>query len=445
LLDFGLGPGHCFSQIGAVFGAGEPWGVEMGTCRHLGLVAALTAAALLSTPAAAQDGDKSWMRALGTSYASSETVDRQLIKEWEANPEKGFATLSPNNIYPLKAAIIRYTGIVAKGGWSPLPDVKLEPGLTHPAVALLRDRLAMSGELQEGGSSQHFDYSLSQAVKRYQMTNGLAPTGVVDKGTVAAMNVPAEARLKQLKANLTRLQEYARPPSKYVMVNIPAAQIEAVENDKVVSRHAGVVGKIDRPTPILKSAIHELNFNAVWTLPPTVIEKDLVPKGQEMAKRGQSVLVKYKIDAYGGDGRKLDPTKVSWTGGTARNLTYRQQPGPENPLGFVKMNFNNAHSVYMHDTPSQSLFGRNFRAASSGCVRIAGIEGLAAWIVAEQGWRPEHVQQLKQSGERRDVKLKRPVPLYFAYITAWATRDGQVHFRRDIYQKDGVGPQAAAY
>jgi L,D-transpeptidase YcbB len=99
----------------------------------------------------------------------------------------------------------------------------------------------------------------------------------------------------------------------------------------------------------------------------------------------------------------------------------------------------------MHDTPSQSLFGRNFRAASSGCVRIAGIESLAAWIVAEQGWRPEHVQQLKESGERRDVRLKRPIPLYFAYITAWATRDGQVHFRRDIYQKDGIGPQAAAY
>ena len=424
---------------------GSLWGVDMGTCRHLGLVAAAGAAALLSTQAAAQDGDKSWMRAVGPSYASSETIDRQLIKEWEANPEKGFATLSPNNIYPLKAAIIHYTGIIAKGGWRPLPDVKLQPGMTHPGVVLLRDRLAMSGDLKEGGSSQHFDHSLSQAVKRYQIANGLAPTGTVDKSTVGAMNVPAEARLKQLKTNLSRLQEYAKPPSKYIMVNIPAAQVEAVENDKVVSRHAGIVGKIDRATPILKSAVHELNFNAAWTLPPTVIEKDLIPKGQEMVKRGQSVLVKYKIDAYGGDGRKLDPTKVSWSGDAARNLTYRQQPGPENPLGFVKMNFNNVHSVYMHDTPSQSLFGRNFRAASSGCVRIAGIESLAAWIVAEQGWRPEHVQQLKESGERRDVRLKRPMPLYFAYITAWATQDGQVHFRRDIYQKDGVGPQAAAY
>ena len=107
----------------------------------------------------------------------------------------------------------------------------------------------------------------------------------------------------------------------------------------------------------------------------------------------------------------------------------------------MKINFPNAHSVYMHDTPGQSLFGRNFRAASSGCVRIGGIEKLAAWLVAEQGWRPEHVKQMKETGERRDVTLKTPVPLYFVYITAWATEDGVVQFRRDIYQKDGVGPR----
>jgi L,D-transpeptidase YcbB len=109
------------------------------------------------------------------------------------------------------------------------------------------------------------------------------------------------------------------------------------------------------------------------------------------------------------------------------------------------MNFPNAHSVYMHDTPGHSLFGRNFRAASSGCVRINGIEQLAAWVVSEQGWRPEHVQRMRESGERRDVQLNRPVTLYFAYITAWATQDGAVQFRRDIYQKDGIGAQVAAY
>jgi murein L,D-transpeptidase YcbB/YkuD len=262
---------------------------------------------------------------------------------------------------------------------------------------------------------------------------------VVDKSTVGALNVSAASRLKQLKLNLARLGELGKVPRKYIVVNIPAAQIEAVENDAVVTRHAGIVGKVDRPTPILKSSIQQLNFNPVWHLPPTVVTEDLIPTGQKMARQGQSVLVKFKIDAYG-DGRKLDPRKVDW--GNAQGLTFRQQPGPENPLGFVKMNFPNGHSVYMHDTPKPSLFGRSFRAASSGCVRVSDIETLAAWVAADQGWRPEHVLQMKESGERRDVQLKQPVPLYFAYITAWATQDGAVHFRRDLYNKDGIGAQA---
>ena len=164
-----------------------------------------------------------------------------------------------------------------------------------------------------------------------------------------------------------------------------------------------------------------------------------------MSKRGQDVLAKYSIDAYGGDGRKLVSTKVDWSSAAARGLTFRQQPGPENPLGFVKINFHNSHSVYMHDTPSQTLFGRNFRAASSGCVRISGIEQLAGWLMAEQGWTAERVLAMKKSGERLDVKLKKPVPLYFVYITAWATEDGVIQFRRDLYNKDGIGPIASAY
>jgi murein L,D-transpeptidase YcbB/YkuD len=347
----------------------------------------------------------------------------------------------------MKVAIKRYGEIAAAGGWKPLPDVQLQAGSNHPAVGLLRERLLLSGDLRErSGSPNSFDYYVDKAVKRYQASNGLAPTGIVDKRTIAALNVPATSRLKQLKGNLARLTELTASAAKrYVLVNIPAAQIEAVDGGRVVSRHSGVVGKPDRPTPILKSAIHELNFNAVWHLPPIVIEKDLIPKGQEMTRRGQSVLVKYHIDAYGGDGKKLDPNKVNWNSPATKSLTFRQQPGPENPLGFVKINFHNSHSVYMHDTPSQSLFGRNFRAASSGCVRVQGVEHLAAWILADQGWRPEHVLQMKASGERRDVTLKKPVPLYFVYITAWATEDGVVQFRRDLYLRDGIGAIAAAY
>jgi len=347
----------------------------------------------------------------------------------------------------MKAAIKRYAAIVENGGWKKIPNIKLQVGVTHRAVALLRERLYLSGDLREGTSyPDYFDDTLERAVKRFQASNGLAPTGIVDERTIAALNVPASARLRQLRINLDRITALARSAGKrYVLVNIPAAQIEAVEDNRVVSRHSGVVGKIDRQTPELRSMIHELNFNPVWTVPPTVITKDLIPKGREMSRRNEDVLKVYGIDAYGPDGKKLDSSKINWSSSMVQSLVFRQQPGKDNPLGFVKINFHNNYSVYLHDTPSESMFGRNFRAASSGCVRVQNIEQLVTWLLRDNGWTMDQVLTLKKSGERKDVTLKKPVPIYMVYITAWATEDGVVQFRRDLYQKDGVGEVAAAY
>jgi murein L,D-transpeptidase YcbB/YkuD len=406
----------------------------------------LICAAAGTTPSLAQHTDWPYFGPAPGSF--SPPHDASFAKQWEANPPKGFPTLSPENLQAMRAAITRYSDVVERGGWKAMPEGVVQPGTNSEVVGLLRERLFLSGDLKEGeGSfSTLYDGNVEKAVKRFQASNGLTPTGTVDKRTVAALNVPAAARLRQLKTNYARLAEHARSAGKkYIVVNIPAQQIEVVENDRVVSRHSGVVGKPDRPTPILRSLIHELNFNPVWHLPPTVIEKDLIPKGQEMARRNQDVLAKYNIDAYGGDGKKLNSSKINWSGGAARGLTYRQQPGPDNPLGFVKINFHNNYSVYMHDSPSQSLFGRNFRAASSGCVRVEGVDQLATWLMQEQGWSQERVLGMKKSGERLDVRLKRPVPLYFVYVTAWATEDGVVQFRRDLYNKDGIGPMASAY
>ena len=403
-------------------------------------------------PTLAQDGSTSWMRFPGqptqdggTSYPN---YDREFVKEWENNPPKGYPTLARANIEPMKAAIRRYTEIVARGGWVAVPNEQMSLGLTSGAVGILRDRLQLSGDLRDdAGYTTYFDASLEKAVKRFQAANGLSPTGVVDKRTIPALNVPAEARLRQLKVNLTRLQEYATTAGKrYLMVNIPAAQIEAVELDRVISRHSGVVGKLDRPSPTLRSAVHEINFNPVWTLPPTVISKDLIPRGIEMQRKGQNVLLKFGIDAYDGNGRKLAPSAVDWNSPSAQNLSFRQQPGKDNPLGFMKINFHNNFSVYMHDTPSETLFGRNFRAASSGCVRVAGIEQLGSWLLAGNGgWSAERIRAMRDTGERQDVRLKTAVPLYWVYLTAWATEDGIVQFRRDLYNKDGVGETASAY
>ena len=411
------------------------------------IIAAGAAASVMLGPAASASDGNSWNPFGNHTNSYSQPYDRTFIREWEANPPRGYPTISPANIEPMKAAIKRYAEVVADGGWKPVPEVQLQAGVTSQAVGILRQRLLLSGDLKQGSSyPDHFDYYLERAVKRFQASNGLSPTGIVDKRTIAALNVPASARLRQLRTNLGRVSELARTAgNKYVLVNIPAAQIEAVENDRVVSRHSGVVGKIDRKTPLLHSTIHELNFNPVWTLPPTVISKDLIPKGREMSRRNQDVLVQYGIDAYGADGRKLDSSKINWSSSAVNNLTYRQQPGQDNPLGFLKINFHNNYSVYMHDTPSESLFGRNFRAATSGCVRVQNVEQLGAWLLADNGWSMGQVLSMKKSGERQDVRLKRPVPVHFVYITAWATEDGVVQFRRDLYQKDGVGETASAY
>ena len=207
------------------------------------ILAGLLASAVAIDRAAAAD-ENSWPRFPGSAYGSqSEPTDREFIKEWEATPPKGYPTLSPANLAAMKVAIKRYTDIVAAGGWRALPDdIQLQSGASHPAVALLRQRLLLSGDLREGGDSQSVDFYVDKAVKRYQASNGLAPTGVVDKRTIAALNISAAARLKQLKSNLERLSQSAKSAGKkYVLVNIPAAQIEVVEGNRIVTRHGGQI------------------------------------------------------------------------------------------------------------------------------------------------------------------------------------------------------------
>ena len=419
--------------------------------RAAGAIAIVTAVAgfwLGAAVNAAQAQDSAWIQFGPTGKSAGDTTDREFIKEWEANPPKGYATLSKVNIEPTKAAIKRYSEMVAQGGWAPVSMVPLQAGQSGAEVRALRTRLAISGDFKdEDDGSASFDLTLEKAVKRFQAANGLTPTGIVDKRTIAALNVPADARLKQLKVNLGRLQDLASSTGKkYVVVNIPSAQVEAVENGQIVARYAGVVGKSERPTPLLRSSITDLNFNPVWRMPPTVESEDLIPRGREMQGKGQNVLHKFHIDAYGGNGKKVDPDKIEWSKVRPGTYTYSQQPGKDNPLGFLKINFDNAHSVYMHDTPSETIFGRNFRSASSGCIRVHNIEHLAAWLLGNQGgWDLDRIERMKESGQRLDLRLKKPVELHFVYVTAWATEDGIVQFRRDLYQRDGIGAVAAAY
>ena len=323
-------------------------------------------------------------------------------------PTEGLRDFAKANVAATKEAIKRYTEIVDRGGWPQIPepegkvsrDKLMQFGINDPAVSLLRARLTASGDLSDGDTtSTSFSYSVEKALQRFQASNGLSPTGIADKRTIGALNVPADARLKQLKINLGRLQEtVSTTAKKYVVVNIPTAQIEAVQNGQIVARYAGVVGKADRPTPLLRTPITDLSFNPVWRLPPTVVSEDLIPRGREMQAKGQNVLVKFGIDAYS-NGKKVDPTKINWDKVSPGTYSYSEQPGKENPLGFLKINFDSAHSVYMHDTPSDRIFGRNFRSESSGCIRVHNIENLAAWILADQrGWDADRIAEMKEFG-----------------------------------------------
>ncbi len=423
----------------------------------LAIVTVLANLCVSGTPALAdQDWARSQFAAFGSSGATSTSTWSQGFDFGIGRPQAalragGRPILSKRGLEPLKKAIKHYSAIAKNGGWKTIPKsvVGMKSGSRGPEVALLRARLEATGDLRSRGLfSSSFDYYVAQALQHFQRRHGLKPTGdLVDKSrrrangsrTLAALNVPVSSRIRQLKANLNRIRVKARRPGKrYVVVNIPAQIVEAVEDDRVASRHIAVVGKRDRATPRLSSKIHRIKFNPDWTLPPTVIREDLIPKGRRMARGKESVLVKYGIDAYTHHGgRKLDPKRINWFSSAVHGYVYKQDPGPDNPLGFAKIDFHNQYSVYMHDTPSQRVFGRADRAASSGCVRIQGIERLISWILEGNGnWSLGRVMAMKRSGETMNVSLKRQVPVHFVYITSWVDEDGFVQFRRDLYGRD---------
>jgi murein L,D-transpeptidase YcbB/YkuD len=414
---------------------------------NLRWLAALAAAVLIVTAnaftaSAQRSGSDDWLDFdQSGSFRDQTSRGQASAPEMEVQPELGFPTLAKENVTATKSAIKRYAEIVMRGGWAQLPPIELRTGMRHPAVVQLRKRLQATGDLQAfGGDPDVYDSYVENAVKKAQRRHGLPATGFLDQDTILELNVPAVARLRQLRINLPRLQtsSAAAPAGKYVTVNIPSVQIEAINNNQVVSRHTGVVGKPDRPSPLVNSAIEEINFNKDWFVPPTVLKSDLLG---EAHKKGKDALVAHKIDVYADfagfqKGQRIDPDTIDWNSDAPLHLFYVQNGGPENPLGFVKLNFASPHHVYMHDTAAPSVFSQAFRAESSGCVRVQGIHILVAWLLEDNGWTVQQVLRMKDTGEKLNIRLKKKAPLFWVYITGWATQDGAVQFRRDIYRRD---------
>ena len=344
---------------------------------------------------------------------------------------------SPQTVSYIEQAIGQYSGIVAQGGWPLVPATKkLRLGVVDPDVVVLRKRLMISGDLStSAGISQAFDTYVDQAVKRFQSRHGLPSDGVLGQYSYAAMNVTAPVRLGQLETNLVRLRSMSGfLGGRYVMVNVPAAQIEAVENDRVALRHTAIVGMIDRQTPILNSKINEIIINPYWNAPESIVRKDIIP----LMRKDPQYLTKSNIRVLGPDG-ELDPSTIDWNTEDAAKFRFRQDPGAGNAMASVKINFPNPHAVYMHDTPQQSLFSKLMRFDSSGCVRVQNVRDLVTWLLRDTpGWDRQRFEQTIKSGESTPVALADPVPVYFTYISAWSTGDGVAHFRDDIYGRDGV-------
>jgi murein L,D-transpeptidase YcbB/YkuD len=337
-------------------------------------------------------------------------------------------------------AIEHYRDIVARGGWGPLQiPQNMRVGARGPAVAALRQRLIMTGDLDPAaGSSPAYDSYVEAGVRRFQARHGLGMTGAINAATLAAMNVPAQTRLKQLEINLVRLRAYSgNLGHRYVIVNIPAAVVETVEDGHVVSRHAAGVGKIDRQSPVMNAKITEVNFNPFWTVPASIIRKDLIPK----MRTEPDYLTRNNIRIFNGQGNELSPRQVNWHSDEATRYMFKQDPGGDvNSMGFVRINIPNPHGVYMHDTPSKGIFGDDFRFVSSGCVRVQNVRDYIQWLLKDTaGWDREQIDATFKAGQRVDAKISQPVNVYWTYITAWATADGLVQFRDDIYNRDGLG------
>ena len=365
--------------------------------------------------------------------------------QFDANTSRSAVGVVSNNpvlgreapVY-MQQAIMQYQQIVQNGGWPEVPasQQRLQIGVSDPSVQALRQRLMVSGDLpREAGISSAFDSYVDGALKRFQARHGLPADGVSGEYTTKALNVSAQIRLAQLQTNLVRIQSMSGDlGQRHLMVNIPAAAIEAVENERVVLRNTAVVGRASRPTHVINSKIYEVILNPYWTAPRSIVEKDIVP----LMQKDPTYLERNNIRLIDGKGQEVSPTAVDWFAPKAPNLMFRQDPGKINAMSSTKINFHNPNNEYMHDTPQQGLFNKLMRFESSGCVRVQNVRDLTSWLLRDTpGWSRQEMERVIASRVNTPIKLAQEVPVYFVYITAWSAKDGVVQFRDDIYGKDG--------
>jgi murein L,D-transpeptidase YcbB/YkuD len=336
-------------------------------------------------------------------------------------------------------ALARYRAIAARGGWEPVPEgASLEPGAEDARVVALRRRLAAEGgSPADSTEDPRFDPELAAAVRRFQRLHGLDEDGVVGKATVRALSVPVEERIEAIRVNLERARWvlHGLDPD-LVLVDIAGFRLRVFSERKPVWGTRVVVGQPYRATPVFRSQIRYLVLNPTWTVPPGILEKDILPA----ARRDPRSVARKGLRVFDRSGREVDPASVDWSRyRSARGFPYqlRQDPGPTNALGRIKFMFPNEFAVYLHDTPSRSLFEKTERAASSGCIRVQDPLELAVRLLDDPAnWSRAALEREIEAGKTRIVNLPQPVPVILMYWTVDFEDDGGVVFRNDLYDRD---------
>lgn len=405
------------------------------------------AAVVAPTVAAAQGGPFGWLENLanqgfgGGPRPPTGPPQRVVEQLNDLRPDK-VPWRSDEMLGAVERAIDRYERIVESGGWPAISQGRLlRLDDDDPRIIAIKRRLGMSGDLrapQGYFANPRFDERLEEAVRSFQEQFGLRVTGRIDRPTAAQLAAPARARLEQLKLNQRRLRDLTagRIEDRYVLVNAAAYQLEAVEGYSVQLRHRVIVGKPDRQTPSIKATIRGLNFFPFWNVPDSIAMLDLAPR----MRKEPDYLDKEHIRAYTPRGEPIDLSRIDWNNVDTKQVRFKQDPGPHNALGLVRIDMPNSEIVYMHDTPMKQLFNQRVRPFSAGCVRVQDVFTLVDWLARfEMGWdRPGRAQSVVDGGQALDVTLTRPVPVYFTYVTAWAEGDGRAVFRPDVYGRDGL-------
>lgn len=352
---------------------------------------------------------------------------------------------TPSNPYyrRLRRVLLEYRKVAAAGGWPTVPaGPKLTAGMTDPRVAALRRRLQATADLLDGGGDpDFFDDRIEQAVIRFQRRHGLDADGVVGRNTLAALNEPIEERIEQILVNMERWRWMPDDlGDRYILVNLAGFEVDVVEDGRTIIEMPVVVGRPYRRTPVFSGLMTYLEFNPTWTVPPNIARKDILPKAQQ----DPAYLAGQKIRVFNGwdnDAPELDPLTVDWKSLGNGRVPYRlrQDAGPNNALGRVKFMLPNRFDVYLHDTPSRELFAKSVRAFSSGCIRLKEPMRLAEYVLADvPGWDRARIDSVVASGKTTVVRLPQGIPVHLTYSTVWFGEGGTIHFRDDVYGRDGL-------